>query len=319
MVEKVEIPMKKFIDCANKNFFNYICGKLLGDGTITMQRGRKPRFQFIHSAKDYEWAVHCFQKLSTFLPLNPPKYKKSVDSRVKQGFTESYYVQSRTADLVTYLESIWYKDRKKVLPMGFINKYLDEKALSWWYQDDGHLKKEGNLPRKIILSTDNFTNEENQQLIKLLQQKFCLYFHLDNQNRLVIYDQPQIYYFYRLIQPYMHQSMYRKMIAFSTNTNHEIKSKRTTIYLPEHIKLLKPTNEINSNLDQLSNIQKSVNSRESYLYFYKNVISPILQSNSETKSYQIIVDKKHWKTINEIRSITGLNNSNIIQICFLVK
>jgi len=66
-----------------------------------------------------------------------------VDSRVKQGFTECYYVQSRTADLISYLESIWYKDRKKVLPMGFIDKYLDEKALSWWYQDDGHPKKDG--------------------------------------------------------------------------------------------------------------------------------------------------------------------------------
>ncbi len=34
--------------CNKKDdFFNYMCGKLLGDGSITVQEGRKPRFQFI--------------------------------------------------------------------------------------------------------------------------------------------------------------------------------------------------------------------------------------------------------------------------------
>jgi hypothetical protein len=35
-------------------FFDIMNGKLLGDGCITKQEGRKPPFQFTHSKKDKE-------------------------------------------------------------------------------------------------------------------------------------------------------------------------------------------------------------------------------------------------------------------------
>ncbi|GCD81151.1 hypothetical protein PTHTG4_02130 [Parageobacillus thermoglucosidasius] len=60
---------------------------LLGDGNIIIQKNRKPRFRFGHSIKDRDWCVHCYQKLADFLPLNPPKYQRVIDSRIKGGFS----------------------------------------------------------------------------------------------------------------------------------------------------------------------------------------------------------------------------------------
>lgn len=45
---------------ACEEFLSMVCGKLLGDGCIVKQEGRKPRFQFIHSIKDKEWCYYCY-------------------------------------------------------------------------------------------------------------------------------------------------------------------------------------------------------------------------------------------------------------------
>ena len=235
----------EFSAAIENSLFSHICGKLLGDGCITLQLGRKPRFQFNHTASDYEWCYYCYKQLCPHIPFNPPTYRKIEDSRISKGFTECYMVQSKTSEIITYLESIWYKDRKKIIPFDFLERYLDEEALAWWYMDDGHLKNDNGIPRKIILSTDNFSLNENQQLIKLLTQKYSLFFSLDGQNRLVLYDQPQIYFFYRLVYPSLHSSMNRKMIK-TKQTPCKTSPKRTTIYLPKEITLSKPTYEINN-------------------------------------------------------------------------
>jgi hypothetical protein len=83
----------------SNEILSMITGKLLGDGCITKQKGRNPRFQFIHSATDKEWCFFCYKKLMNDLPLAPPHYKKVIDKRISKGFTECYQVQSRTDPL----------------------------------------------------------------------------------------------------------------------------------------------------------------------------------------------------------------------------
>jgi hypothetical protein len=118
-----------------------------------------------------------------------------IDSRIKKGYSESYIVQSRTDEVITDWYMQWYPNGKKVLPFDFIDQHLDERALAWWYQDDGHLKIVNRTVSKIILSTDSFSSEENVWLIQLLFDKFNLRFVMDGQNRILIYDQFQIIYF----------------------------------------------------------------------------------------------------------------------------
>ncbi|WP_419158289.1 endonuclease [Rossellomorea sp. BNER] len=292
---------------------NMLTGKLLGDGCITKQKGRKPRFQFIHSITDKEWCFYCYEKLKHTLPLALPYYKNVKDTRTIKGYTECFQVQSRTDPIISLLESLWYINRVKVIPFSFLEQNLNELALAWWYQDDGHLSQKDNKPKKVILSTDNFTPSENRRLIVLLARKYSLYFKLDSQNRLILYDQLQIFYFLRIVDPYIHSSMNRKIyFPQETPTNR----KRTTIYLPKSIHLKKPTAEINKQLFHLHVIKEIIMSRTGYIDYYKKVIAPI-RLIKETKGYQIFIHEQYIEVLQSIRNYTGLTMSQIITLCFM--
>ena len=308
--------MKLKITKKDKKYLSYISGTLLGDGCIIHQHGRKPRFQFIHTSTDYQWCKFCYEQLRLFIPLYPPVYRKIKDERVTKGYTESYMVQSRTSDIISNLDVIWYPDGKKIVPIDFLYEFLDERTLAWWYMDDGHLKVENGLPRKIIISTDNFETVENQKLIELLYKKFSIKFSLDGQNRLVLYDSLQLHYFHQLVKPLMHPSMKRKMINVNQVSNRKL-PKRTSIYLPEEISILKPTSDINNQLNYLPYLYEKFRSRDTYLYFYKNYLIQ-LKEIKNTKSYQISIHPKHWDMLIKINKLTGLNISQIVSLCFLL-
>ncbi|MBO0601195.1 endonuclease [Sporosarcina sp. E16_3] len=295
-------------------FQNYICGKLLGDGCITKQEGRKPRFQFMHRTEDVGWAEYCYDHLKNFIPLSPPTYRKVIDSRIKKGYSESYIVQSRTDTVITDLYKQWYPSGKKVLPFDFIEQHLDERSLAWWYQDDGHLKIVNGIVNKVILSTDSFSFEENEWLIRLLFDKFNLRFVIDGQNRILLYDQFQIIYFLHLVSPCLHKSMNRK--ALPIQPIRPI-AKRTTIYLPEKFKLVKPTSEINLKLDKLDTLFAN-SKKEVCIHTTFSTFNPLLSHKENANSYQIIIDEKHRQTLARIRQQTGLTISQLTNYCFSI-
>jgi len=235
-----------------------------------------------------------------------------IDLRIKKGYSESYIVQSRTDEMITNLYIQWYPNGRKALPFDFIDKHLNERALAWWYQDDGHLKIVNGTVSKIILSTDRFSNEENNRLIQLLLEKFNLRFVIDGQNRILLYDQFQIIYFLHLVSPWLHGSMNRK--ALSVQPLRPI-AKRTTIYLPAQFKLLKPTSEINVKLDKLDTL--FVNSKkEVCIHTTFSTFNPLLAQRENANSYQIIIDENHRQTLAGIRQQTGLTISQLTNYCF---
>lgn len=174
-----------------KTFFARIMGKLLGDGTITKERGKSPRFQFTHHVPDYEWTIECYDKLKTYISFSKPAYRRSEDPRLRKGYSENYFVRSRVHPIITELYDIWYPNGQKIVPFEWMTPYFTDETLAWWYQDDGHLKIENGKISKIVLSTDSFTSEENEGLIHLLHRKYGFTFRLDGQNRIVLYERFQ--------------------------------------------------------------------------------------------------------------------------------
>lgn len=85
-----------------------LTGKLLGDGNFFQSPGRQARFPFSHIIDDIEWTYYCYDKLSEYFSLAPPKYRKLTDPRISCGFSEQYYVQSKSNELLTQLKNIWY-------------------------------------------------------------------------------------------------------------------------------------------------------------------------------------------------------------------
>ncbi|GKV64843.1 MULTISPECIES: endonuclease [unclassified Sporosarcina] len=296
----------------NKAYYSRMCGKLLGDGCITKQANRKPRFQFIHRAEDFGWSAYCYEQLNDFLPLSPPAYKKVIDPRLSRGFSECYTVQSRTHDWITDLYHTWYPSGKKVVPFDFLNEFLNEEALSWWYQDDGHLKVTNGKMTKIILSTDSFSAEENRQLIALLFHKFRLQFTTDGQNRLILYDQLQIIYFLQLTSPWMHDAMDRKA---AVEMPLRPIAKRTTVYLPASIKISKPTAEINEKLDKLNTLLCAEKKTVCQLTIF-NIFQQVSGVAVETAAYQIVISEVHREVLAMIRQQTGLSVSQLVTYCF---
>ena len=138
--------------CHMKPFYARIIGKLLGDGTITKQENRQPRFQFMHRIEDAGWGYYCYDKLKSFIPLQQPMYSKVTDARLQKGYSERYIVQSRTHPLITQWYELWYPNGQKKIPFDFLASFLTAETVAWWYQDDGHLakSKEG-IARKIVL------------------------------------------------------------------------------------------------------------------------------------------------------------------------
>lgn len=284
-----------------------ICGKLLGDGCLTKEQNRKPRFQFTHCIKDKGWSYYCYEQLYKFLPLAPPKYRKLIDSRMKLGYTESFIVQSRTSVDFSLLYEIWYPSGKKELPLSYIEENFTDRSLAWWYQDDGHLKVDGDIPRKIILSTDSFSKKENLFLQHFLQEKYGFHFSLDGQNRLLLYDQLQIFYFLHIIEPYIHESMNRKK-----RPKCRVKpiAARTTVYLPDDIVLAQPTKEINNQYRKLPLIIEAAKNQDEF--FRQNVASQQIP----TKSYQIVIHPNYKESLQKLKQQTGLTISQLTTYCF---
>ena len=289
-----------------------IMGKMLGDGGLSIQEKRRSRFRFMHCVADKEWCYYCYNQLNNILPLSVPKYRKTPDSRLKLGYSESYYVQSLTSELTDTLSPLWYPNKVKMIPFDLLEHTITPECLAWWYQDDGHLKIGKDKPKKIILSTDSFTSYENNKLINLLKAKYGLNFSRDGQNRLILYDQPQIFYFLRLVKEHIHPSMNRK--CFYTTPKEINKNKRTTIYLTSEFSLKKPTREINSALENLSSIIQIVRNNETYFPLYQNCK---LSHKTMRKSYQVTLSVEQLTQLYFIQGITGLQVSTIVEWCFL--
>lgn len=296
-----------------------ITGKLLGDGNLFQQDGRQARFRFSHCKADKEWTYHCFERMSPFFLLSPPAYRKILDKRIIKGCSENYYVQSKSHVYFTTLRKIWYPNKKKIIPFDFVAKYLNPLCLAWWYQDDGSLKRKDKILKKIILSTESFTVQENKELIKLLFLKFHLSFSIDKQNRLLLYNQKQILYFLHLVKPYMHASMKRKYYLLSELPEIEILKKRTTISLPNSIILSSPTKDIHKFLENLPTLLNILKNNNGYETFFINDFFLEETSNSENKkSYQIILLKKHLQQLKECQNICGLTNNQLVELCRVI-
>ncbi|MGD6903058.1 endonuclease [Bacillus infantis] len=310
---KIEDMMSKY----SHRHLSLISGKLLGDGGFSIQPKRKPRTRFMHCRKDQDWCYCCYTQLKDPLRLNAPVYKKVIDPRLVKGYSESYYVQSLSSELSTVMQPLWYQGKKKVIPFEFLADTLTPECLAWWYQDDGHLKAENGKLKKVILSSESFSIEENNELIKLINSKFSIIFTSDKQNRLLIYDLPQIYYFLRLVRPYIHPSMNRKL--FFPSPKIIAQNKRTTIYLPSHFINNRPTKEIDEALCRsLNHLKNLLESDLTYFPFMKELFT----RKNETiplKGFQIGLSGSHMTTINKIQLCTGLQKSTIVQLCFLFK
>lgn len=288
------------------DFYARMIGKLLGDGCLIKQKNRQPRFQMMHRTEDVEWIQYNYEQLQTSIPLAPPQYEKIQDERLRQGYSERYMVQSKTHPLINELYDLWYPNGKKIIPFTWLEHHFTAESLAWWYQDDGHLKKNKNgIVEKLVLSTECWTDEERELLKYVLNLKFNLLFSVDGQKRLLLYDQLQINYFLQLVEPWMQPVMIRKM---KTVSPYKTIAKRTTIKLSAHYQILKPTAHINDLLQRY--VKVPITPAEQQRWIRKRT------EPEEMKSYQITIASAVHNEIIKKCSTTGLTLNEIVEEAF---
>ena len=293
-----------------QQFYSRICGKLLGNGCMIKQGNSQPNFQFIYHAKDFGWSDYCYVQLKDFLPLSPPMLKRNTDLANDQ---ESYKVQSRTHTKIDVLYDEWYPAGKKVIPFSFLNTYLNEEALAWWYQDKGHPEAANGNISKIILSTDGISAGEIAVLINLLNEKFALQFGTDGQNRMILYERSQIIKLLRLISPWQQE-------AFRIKTTGEIPArpiaKQTTVHLPSSIQLTNPCMEINEKLSRLHIFLTPDEDIDSYAILY-HLFRWFSFEYRKTIAYQIVFLDEHREMLAKVQQQTGMSISELVTGCFM--
>lgn len=291
-----------------KELLECLFGKLLGDGNILIQQGRASRFRFSHSAKDKEWVFHCYNELRKYIDLSEPVYSMIHDTRIQAGYTEQYYVQSRTNPLYNVLKEIWYKNKTKQLPLNILAEYLTPLCLAWWYQDDGHLKKKNYTPQRIILSTESFIREELRGLVKILEEKYKVSFTVDRQNRLVLYDQASILYFLSIIRPFLCKSMNRKDIYVKKYTINDFPiSHRTSFYISSSLHFHSPTYEIKQLITSIQNYNFKI--KNLYIFYFEQIKGKI----NIRKGYQIKLNNQELYQLKRLEELTGFTKGQCIE------
>lgn len=118
----------------------------------------------------------------------------------------------------------------------------------------------------------------------LIKSFYNLTFKLDGQNRIILYEKAQIYYFLDVVEPYLHNSMRRKF--FIPHNDSLVKAnKRTTVYLPSFIHLNKPTSEIHNILENLPKLRALVINSLTYQELIKEFFFDIKLASHKGKGY----------------------------------
>lgn len=138
-----------------------IMGSLLGDACITVAKSGKCRIRFVHGPKQYEYLNWKYEKLKDIV-LTCPKTRKTPKAYGKES--RSFITQVH--DFITELHNKYYKNNKKSIDLGYLNK-LDSLSVAVWFMDDGYLYKNGGS-----LSTHCFSYQENRLIAKFLSFRY---------------------------------------------------------------------------------------------------------------------------------------------------
>ncbi|PID23305.1 hypothetical protein [Sporosarcina sp. P7] len=300
-------PKTNSLPSSTEQLNSLLCALLLGSGRIISSSTSHKYFRFIFNTKHTEWAHCCYQQLQSYLPSFVIKKEQTTDTRSKIGFTERMMISSAPCATADALYSAWYQNGSKGIPLEFVEQHMFVQTLAWWYQDCGHLKvKEDGTLEKLILSTEQWSDEELQLLKYVMNIKFNLLFAVDGQRRLILYDQLQIKYFLSIVTPWVHPLFAYKVRNVLV---HKSVAKRTTIRLPNQISIPTPTKEINLIIQQYASSIKVTEDNFQRLNYAR-------QENNESTRYQVSLSEENRHVLCSIQASTGLTLGEIVQECF---
>lgn len=187
----------------SKNQREVLVGILLGDACLESQNSHRTyRLKVEQSEGHLDYLNHLYEIFREWILSKP--HKREVESGNSKSINYTFSTVSHPA--FRFYAQQFYKGGKKVVPK-LIKKLVTEKALAYWFMDDGSIKSAQS--RGIILNTQAFTKWEVLKLVEVLKEKFSLECSLRKQKSgYQIYISGRSFEkFYSLVSPYVVESM----------------------------------------------------------------------------------------------------------------
>lgn len=141
-----------------------LVGVLLGDAHLeTQNQGRTYRVKFEYSAGHSEYAHHLHELFKEWI-RTPPQSKQDETHNTIRFQTVSH-------PAFRFYAHQFYDGRKKCVP-GLIHRYLSERAIAYWFMDDGSIKSRES--KGVLFNTQGFDRNDVQRLIHALSRTFGL-------------------------------------------------------------------------------------------------------------------------------------------------
>ncbi len=180
-----------------------LIGVLLGDAHLETQNGgRTYRMKLEYSTDHREYANHLYQIFKEWI-LTPPQQKQDATHN-------NIWFQTVSHPAFRFFAHQFYDDTKKCVPK-LIHRYLSERAIAYWFMDDGSIKSRDS--KGVIFNTHGFVQNDVQRLIEALRRKFALEASERKQkDGLQVYISGKSYErFCEIVEPFIHASMRYKI------------------------------------------------------------------------------------------------------------
>lgn len=166
-----------------------IIGSILGDGTLRIPgRNNEANFTADHGEQQKGYVFWKYKMMKEWVLTSPRQYVRSYH-KDRTRKTISWRFSTIAHPELTKLYRIFYPNGKKILPDSIKDLLIHPLSLAIWAMDDGTKSGES-----FFFSTQNFTQKEQEVLIKCLKENFGI----DGKINLHSYWEDKIFYRIRI-------------------------------------------------------------------------------------------------------------------------
>ncbi|MFB6277242.1 MAG: hypothetical protein ABEI32_13980 [Halothece sp.] len=149
----------------NKQFYEFITGSLLGDGSLE-KRSDKRNARYAEGGNNQQYLEWKYNFLKQYIPCSWRERLSAPHTKTGKQY-QGWWLRTTVHPDLTDLQKQWYNP-KKIVPQDIIQKYLTEFALTVWFCDDGCVSN------GIFIYTMSFSDQEVAFLVNLLNDRFSL-------------------------------------------------------------------------------------------------------------------------------------------------
>ena len=175
-----------------------LVGLILGGMSIIKGRGEKvnPRLCYSKGRRDGEYMRHVYEILKDLTRTGI-----KVKSRAKIAGKEELMINSMALPCLNKLYEVFYKDKRKVIPLD-IGNYLTEESLAYLLMEDGE-----RIEGEIVIKVGKFKDEEVGRLEEVLKMNFGIESKkVITKYRRIVISGKEIDKLIEIVRPYMHRS-----------------------------------------------------------------------------------------------------------------